>query len=171
MQSHLTIAREQGMKAGFNAYVRTLERSGLPAAKAKLDEIHSMSKRKAFAAYCADKGPDVLAKQPEPKQRRRTSRVQAESVAPVGLAAEIAQAKARLAELEAQAGVGLSHIFAKAEPKADSKVKTNLWRPWAVRKYGIPSKVGETFAYKGKRRTTTFRVVSVTTEGITTVRA
>jgi hypothetical protein len=158
--NHLAIAREKGMKAGFNAYVATLERSGLQTAQAKLAEIRSMGKRKAFAAYCASKGPDVLAR---PVTRKRTSRPAVVESVPAGLAEEVLAARKRLAELEAELN---------AQPKSQPEQgKENLWRPWAIRKYDIPTAVGATFVYKGKRRTTTFKVVRVTAEGVFTVKA
>lgn len=167
--SHLEVAAKSGMKAGFKAYMGTLQRSRLPQVIETRQALDAMTNRQAFAWYCAKHGPDVtaiqtvLVEQAAPTTRKRTSRPVAQ--APVGLAAEIAEARARLAELEAQASK-------PAAPKAKSTtVKENLWREWAVRKHNIPTKVGATFTYKGKRRTTTFVVTRVTSDGVFTKRA
>ena len=164
--SHLEVAAKSGMKAGFKAYMTTLKRSRLPEVRATLDTLNAMSSRQAFAFYCAKHGPDVTAivdaivEQPT---RKRTTR-QAEPEAPAGLAAEIAEARARLAELEKQAKAESAPKRKRTSAKAE--VKENLWREWAVRKNNIPTKVGATFTYKGKRRTTTFQVTRVTSEGV-----
>lgn len=181
VKSHIEVAATQGMKAGFNAYMSQLSRSGLPQVQAKLAELQGMRKRQRFATYCAMVGPDVTAFQAELGAAKRTPNATVVPstkitlpAAPVALSDEIAQARARLAELEA-----LAAAEAKAEKprtrssrtsKPAAEVKENLWREWAVRKHGIPQTVGATFAYKGKRRTSTFKVTRITAEGTFTVR-
>jgi hypothetical protein len=57
LAKHLQIAQTQGPKAGFNAYVETLERSGLDTAQASLNEIRGKGNKKAqFEFYCAKFG-------------------------------------------------------------------------------------------------------------------
>ena len=177
--SHLEIAAKKGMKQGFNAYMDTLRKSGLANAQATLDTLDAMSSRQAFAWYCAKHGPDVTAISSElvSEPTRNVAPVAGTTIRiagkreriPTGLASEIAQARARLAELEAQASKPKQRkrTSRKSTP---AEVQENLWRPWAIAKHGIPAKVGATFAYKGKRRTSTFKVTRVTDEGVYSVR-
>ena len=158
--THLEIAARDGMKAGFKAYTRTLVRSQLPQVVETRETLERMGKRAAFAWYCAKHGPDVIAFPPEAEPE----------VAP--LASEIEAARARLAELEAQAAKPKrTHTRSSGRTSKPEAVKENLWREWAIRKHSIPTKVGATFTYKGKRRTSTFKVTRVTNEGVYTVRA
>lgn len=162
--SHLTIASTKGMKAGLNAYMTYLSRSGLPTVQAKLAEYESLRKRQRLAHYCNEFGPQVTAEQATMRNKPRNARVVGVQVfedEPTELSDEIAQARARLAELEAAAKAAKAPKPAKVEQER----KPNVWHPWAVRKHNIPTKVGAEFTYKGKRRTSTFKVTKVTRDG------
>jgi hypothetical protein len=51
--THIDTAQLEGAKAGFNAYIAHLERSGLPGAKKTLATIKAQGNKKAqFAFYC-----------------------------------------------------------------------------------------------------------------------
>lgn len=170
--SHLTTAATQGMKAGLNAYMSYLQRSGLPTVQAKLAEYESLRKRQRLAAYCNEFGARVTAEKASMRQPRavvpapqnEACGVIVEQDSP--LASEIEQARARLAELEAAAKAAKAQKPAKAEQER----KPNVWHPWAVKKHNIPTTVGETFTYKGKRRTSTFIVTAVTDNGVESIR-
>lgn len=163
--SHLKIAATQSMKAGLNAYMVYLQRSGLPTVQAKLDAYQALPKRKRLAAYCNEFGARVTAEKASMRQPRavvpapqnEACGVIVEAEGP--LADEIAQARAVLARLEAQAAQTIE------QPKQDTVRKPNVWHPWAVRKHNIPTKVGAEFTYKGKRRTSTFKVTKVMRDG------
>lgn len=160
--SHLAIASTKGMKAGLNAYMTYLQRSGLPTVQAKLAEYESLRKRQRLAHYCNEFGAQVTAEQATMRNKPRNARVVGAQVfedEPETLSDEIAQARARLAELEAAAKQ------AATPAKQDKVRKPNVWHPWAVRKHNIPTKVGAEFTYKGKRRTSTFKVTKVTRDG------
>ncbi|MDE2098600.1 MAG: hypothetical protein KGL39_15205 [Patescibacteria group bacterium] len=172
--SHLEVAARDGMKAGFNTYMEQLQRSGLPQVRAKLAELLALPKRERFARYCATVGPDVTAMQTQrtfsahnPGQGTTITLPTEWQTIESPLAKQIAEARERLAKLEAQAKAQAPKPRT-SKPKADAK--ENLWREWAVRKHSIPTKVGATFAYKGKRRTSTFKVTRVTSEGVYSVR-
>lgn len=50
---HLEIARTEGPKAGFNAWITQMERSGLPQVQERLAEVRSQGNKKAqFEYYC-----------------------------------------------------------------------------------------------------------------------
>lgn len=161
MATHIVTAATQGMKAGFNQRKRTIKRGGLDIPVG------------TFGDYCAKFGPDVDAykasmRQPRKPQALAGVQVFADDVAEDVFADELATLRQRIAEIEAEKQ-------AASKPKAQRKQRTkaakeNLWRPWAVRKHSIPTTVGATFVYKGKRRTTTFRVTRVTSEGVYSTR-
>jgi hypothetical protein len=161
--THIQVAASKGMKAGYNARKQVLARSGLSTAQAALAE--------SFGDYCAKFGPDVTAAQAsmrnEPRKSNLVSRlVGVNPFASNPLEDEIEQARQRLAELEAQATKPAPKPKAKARASKPKTATENLWREWAVRKHGIPTTVGTTFTYKGKRRTSTFQVTRVTSEGV-----
>lgn len=158
---HTIIAATQGMKAGYNARKRVLRNSGLDTAQAAL--------RESFGDYCAKFGPDVTAAQASLRNKPRSARVV--NTEPSGLAEEILAARERLAELEAALVVESTPAPKRTRTtRKASATKENLWRSWAVAKHGIPTKVGATFDYKGKRRTSTFKVTRITDEGVFTKR-
>lgn len=166
--SHLSIAATSGMKSGLNAYMAYLRRSGLPTVQAKLNEYEALSKRKRLAHYCNEFGSRVTNEQASMRNKPRTAPVvgvrvfEDEEVIP-SLAVEIEAAQARLAEL-----IEAAKQAEKPAPKPkaqDTKRKPNVWHPWAVRKHNIPTTVGATFDYKGKRRTSTFKVTKVMRDG------
>lgn len=150
--NHILTAATQGMKAGYNQRKRTIQRGGLNVSVG------------SFSDYCAKFGPDVTAAQESMRNKPRNARVvgvRVEADEPIGLAEEILAARERLAALEATFEAESKPVRKPANRKAASKVKENRWNPWAVRKHNIPTKVGATFSYKGKRRTTTFKVTRV----------
>lgn len=170
--THVEIAATQGMKAGFNARKAVLKRGGLNTTRAAL--------RESFGDYCAKFGPDVTAVQASMRNKPRHARVigvqvfEDETTERV-LADKLAEARQRLAELEAEAATPVAAPTPKRErkqraSKSKSAVKENLWRTWAVSKHGIPAQVGAEFAYQGKRRKSIFVVTRVTSEGVYTKR-
>lgn len=164
--THIEIAATQGMKAGYKARKRVLKRGGLSTTREAL--------RQSFGDYCAKFGPDVTAVQASMRNKSRSVgvRVFADDPTELVLADKLAEARQRLAELEAEAAapVAQSKRTRKTASAKKSAVKENLWRGWAVAKHGIPEQVGAEFAYQGKRRKTTFRVTRVTDEGVYTIR-
>lgn len=53
LAKHITIAREDGPKAGFNAWIEMMERSGLPQVQERLAEVRAQGNKKAqFEYYC-----------------------------------------------------------------------------------------------------------------------
>lgn len=188
---HIQIAQTQGPKAGFNAYIETLERSGLDTAHASLEQIRAQGNKKAqFDFYCAKFGSKFGA---TPTKVDETEDLQE----------QLRVLQARLAELQGQ-GVGvvatdddwddedtatenaqgrslLARALSPSKPKtrrssgrstpSTAKVsdsKENLWRPWAITRFGIPTKVGGTFTYKSKRanKNTVHQVTRVTEDGV-----
>jgi hypothetical protein len=166
--THVEIAATQGMKAGYKARKRVLKRGGLSTTRAAL--------RESFGDYCAKFGPDVTAAQASMRNKPRSAkvvgvRVFEDDVTERVLADRLAEARQRLAELEAEAAtVEAPKRERKPASKSKSATKENLWREWAVRKHGIPTQVGAEFAYQGKRRKSIFRVTRVTSEGVYSVR-
>lgn len=59
--AHVKIAREDGPKAGFNAWKEQMRRSGLPQVKARLAEVEAQGNKKAqFDYYCAQYGKQIF---------------------------------------------------------------------------------------------------------------
>lgn len=161
LAAHLRIAQTDGPKAGFNAYVKTLERSGLEQTQEALAELRSAGNaKKQFDYYCAKFGKHF-----------GTTPVKSD---------ELAELQEKIAELTARANA-LAETPVVEKPKrsrlgrrssatttANVAGKENLWRPWAIKKYGIPEKVGATFTYKSKRanKVTTHEVVRITEDGV-----
>ena len=154
--NHIMTAATQGMKAGFNQRKRTIQRGGLGISVG------------SFGDYCAKYGPDVTAAKESLRQPRQPEaltgvRVFVDEVAEDVFSDELATLRQRIAEIEAEQQAAATP---KRERKARTKqAKANVWHPWAVRKHNIPTKVGATFTYKGKRRTSTFKVTKVTRDG------
>lgn len=67
---HIEIAREDGPKAGFTAWITQMERSGLPQVQERLAEVKAQGNRKAqFEYYCNVYGSKIFgtsAQKPEP---------------------------------------------------------------------------------------------------------
>jgi hypothetical protein len=162
--SHITVAAESGMKAGLRAYMASLAVSGLPQVAEAHGELLDMSSNERFKFYCNKFGRKVEDARGVDVKAAPRSRMQRENVVQTGAEAEIAELEARIAELRAPKP-------AKAERKSTKATKENLWRPWAIAKHNIPTQVGATFTYKGKRRTSTFKVTRVTADGVYSVRA
>jgi hypothetical protein len=169
LKQHIVIASTEGMRAGRDAYVAQCSKSGLTQVRAAAKKY---SGRKGFARYCEDFGPAVTRAQGNAPTRThsRTSIPARVEVETNPLEAQLASLRAQLALLEAQASAPVV-----ATPKPASKpatTKENLWRPWAIRKYGIPQTVGGTFVYKSKKskKSSTHQVVRVTDEGCFTVK-
>lgn len=169
LASHIRVAQTEGPKAGFNAYVATLERAGLDTAKASLAEIRAQGGKKAqFAFYCAKFGNKFGATPIKVDDSE-------------DLSEQIAELQAKLDELRSQ-GVGVvveasatrtSRNPLRRTRKAEATKKENLWRPWAIDKFGITPTVGSTFKYTSKRaggKVTTHKVVRVTADGVYAVR-
>jgi hypothetical protein len=173
VSKHIEVAVKDGMRAGLNAYMGSLAASGLDNVRARYDELLDMSGRKRFDWYCAQFGADVTAMQSvKPSRARKVRNAVTQAVAPRTIDDEIAQAKARLAELEREAKAQTAKPR-KIAKDAQPEVRELLWRPWAIERYGLPTKVGATFTYTSKKRGTvnTHRVVRKTAEGIFTRRA
>lgn len=161
--NHILTAATQGMKAGYNQRKRTIQRGGLNIAVG------------SFADYCERFGDEVTTCLSQMRNKPRTARVAKTREVGVQVFAdsredELAELRQRIAEIEAeqQAKAAKPKAARKAKPKAEQKV--NVWHPWAVRKHNIPTTVGATFTYKGKRRTSTFKVTKVTRDGIESIR-
>lgn len=213
---HIEIAQTQGPKAGFNAYIETLERSGLNTAQASLAEIRSKGNKKAqFDFYCSkfggkfgatptkvDEGDDLQAQ--IRSLQARLAELQGQGigvVAPVGVEDDDEDTSlddvddgwgvqdvvdeqggkdaitAKLARMFGHAKpteITMAEVAEVAKPKrtrsSKPKVteKENLWRPWAVARFGIPTTVGGTFTYKSKRanKNTVHQVTRVTQDGV-----
>lgn len=59
---HIEIARNDGPKAGFNAWMEMMERSGLPQVQERLAEVRSQGNKKAqFEYYCNVYGNKIFA--------------------------------------------------------------------------------------------------------------
>lgn len=209
LAKHLQIAQTQGPKAGFNAYVETLERSGLDTTRASLAELRSKGNKKAqFDFYCAKFGSKfgaTPAKVDETEDLQEQLRVlsarlaelQAEGIGVVTTATEDTDTSldevddgwtdadtddensltAKLARMFGHtkaSEITMSEVVkptrSSGRSSKASKVveKENLWRPWAVARFGIPTTVGGTFTYKSKRanRNTVHVVTRVTADGV-----
>lgn len=150
--NHIITAASKGMKAGYKQRKRTIQRGGLNV------EVGS------FSDYCTKFGPDVTAAQATMRNKPRQAAPSLED----SLAREIEAARQRLAELEAAAAAKPKARVRKPKATAqaqDTERKPNVWHEWAVRKHNIPTTVGATFVYKGKRRTTKFVVTRVAKDG------
>lgn len=176
LASHIRTAQTEGPKAGFTAYMEHLERSGLPTVQEKLATIKAAGNKKAqFEAYCAMFG----------KHFGTTPQKSDEFEA---LKAQLAEVTAALGALQA-GGTGVQVVEdedtsldeiedvptpTRSTPRSATTTngavsdKVNLWRPWAVKRFNIPRKVGSTFTYQSKRagQDTTHQVVRVTTQGV-----
>lgn len=167
---HIITAATLGPRAGRDEYVAKCRTSGLPAVRAAGEKYAG---RKGFARYCKDFANAITKAQGGAVAPARTSRTTIPAQPEVEsnpLVAEIAALRAQLALLETQASAPVV-----ATPKAAPKPKTvreNLWRPWAVRKFGIPTTVGGTFTYVSKksRKASTHKVTRVTADGCYTVK-
>lgn len=165
--SHIEVAATQGMNAGRQAYVERCSRSGLPTVQAAAKLYKG---RRGLARYCAKFGADVDAitgalTRTSPRPTRSSGRTYTPPVL-----TEREQLLARLAELDAQEAPVVDVRPARASKP--QTVKENLWRPWAIRKYGIPTRVGGTFTYVSKKshKASTHKVVRVTSDGAYTVK-
>lgn len=162
---HITTAATLGMRAGRDEYVAKCATSGLPQVRAAASKY---SGRKGFARYCDDFGPAVTKAQGGTTTRTHTRSTPREVVEVSPIEAQLASLRAQLALLEAEAAAPV------ATPPASkpATTKENLWRPWAIRKYGIPQKVGGTFVYTSKKskKASTHKVVRVTEDGVFTVK-
>lgn len=193
---HIQIAQTQGPKAGFNAYVETLERSGLEQARASLAEIQGKGNKKAqFEFYCSKFGgkfgstpakvdeADDLAEQVRVLSAR-LAELQAQGIGVVAPVLHTDDEDTSLddvddgwtqADTDAENAQGrslLARVTGKRQTRSTTKAKDaskeNLWRPWAVARFGIPTQVGGTFTYKSKRanRNTVHQVTRVTPDGV-----
>lgn len=207
LAKHIQIAQTQGPKAGFNAYMETLERSGLDTAQASLNDIRSKgNKRAQFDYYCAKFGSkfgatptnvdeaDDLAEQLRVLQTR-LAELQAQGIGVVAVedTEEIEDEDTSLDDVDdgwtqgdtdAENAIGRSLIqraLGAAKPKRTTARSTrttnggngvsdkeNLWRPWAIARFGIQPQVGSTFTYTSKRagRNTVHQVTRVAPDGI-----
>lgn len=165
VKTHIAIAASEGMKAGFNAYTSKLQASGLPEVRKAAKEFKG---RKGFALYCTRFGADVDAAKGALTRTTRTHTRSSRTTTPVLSERELLLA--RLAELDAAEAPVVAPRPARASKP--TTVKENLWRPWAIRKYGIPTTVGGTFVYTSKksRKSSTHQVVRVTADGCYTVK-
>jgi hypothetical protein len=198
LAKHIQIAQTQGPKAGFNAYMETLDRSGLDTVQALAEEIRSKGNKKAqFEFYCAKFGNKFGATPTKVDEHE-------------DLAEQVKVLQARLEELQGQ-GIGVvavededtslddvddgwtqgdtdaenaigrsliqkvlnpgkraSRTTTTAAPNGGVSDKENLWRPWAIARFGIQPVPGSTFTYKSKRaaRNTVHQVTRVTQDGI-----
>lgn len=165
---HILTAATSGPRAGRDEYVAKCRQSGLPAVRAAGAKYEG---RKGFARYCNDFAAAITKAQGNPVTRTsRTTIPATPEVESNPLAVEIAALRAQLALLETQA-VAPVVATPKAAPKP-KVAKENLWRAWAVRKFGIPTKVGGTFTYVSKKsgKASTHKVTRVTADGCYTVK-
>lgn len=163
VKTHIAIAASEGMKAGFNAYTSKLQASGLPEVRKAAKEFKG---RKGFALYCTRFGADVDAAKGTFTRSTRTHTRSSGRTQPLN---EREQLLARLAELDAQEAAVVEVKPARASKP--TTVKENLWRPWAIRKYGIPTTVGATWVYTRKNGgKSTHKVVRVTADGVFTTK-
>lgn len=166
IKTHIAIAASEGMKAGHKAYTRKLRASGLPEVRAAADQFKG---RRGFALYCTRFGADVDAAKGQLTRPTRTYTRSSRTLVSVPVLSEREQLLARLAELDAQEAA-----VVEVRPSRSSKpttVKENLWRPWAIRKYGIPTTVGNTWVYTRKNGgKSTHKVVRITADGVFTVK-
>lgn len=97
--------------------------------------------------------------------------------AQVDQAARIAALEAELAALKGERKSATTALLERNEaartPAKPASEKSYLWRPWAINKHNLPTKVGATFRYRSKKsgKVNVHRVVKVTSEGVTSVRA
>jgi hypothetical protein len=165
---HIITAATLGPRAGRDEYVAKCRTSGLPAVRAAGEKYAG---RKGFARYCNDFAAAITKAQGgSTRVSRTTIPASPEVIESNPLAAEIAALRAQIALLETKA---VAPAKPKAKPAAKSATtKENLWRPWAVRKFGIPTTVGGTFVYTSKksRKASTHQVVRVTQDGCYTVK-
>lgn len=160
--NHILTAATQGMKAGYNQRKRTIQRGGLNLTVG------------SFADYCSKHGPAVAkaqARMKQPVSNQGGRRVVEE---PCGVIVEandeLAELRQRIAEIEAEQQAKAAKPKSRKPKAKNDKPKVNVWHPWAIRKHNIPTTVGATFAYKGKRRTSTFKVTKVTANGVESIR-
>lgn len=162
--NHILTASTQGMKAGYNQRKRTIQRGGLNIAVG------------SFGDYCQKFGPEVTAckaQMRQPVSNNGGTRVVEE---PLGVLVfsdesdELTQLRQRIAEIEAEQQAKAAKPKATRKAKKADKPKVNVWHPWACKKHNIPTTVGATFTYKGKRRTSTFKVTKVTANGVESIR-
>lgn len=197
---HIQVAQTQGPKAGFNAYMETLRRSGLPTAQAVLDEFESQGNKKAqFEYYCAKFGtkfgstPSSVDEHDDLAQQVRVlqARLAELSEQGIGVVATEVDDEDEIdtslddvddgwteQDTEAENVVGRSLLQKalgrstpkpkKAPAKKQAESKENLWRPWAITRFGIPMQVGGTFTYVSKRAktNTVHQVTRITPDGV-----
>lgn len=109
LAKHIEIAREDGPKAGFNAWIDMMERSGLPQVQERLAEVREQGNKKAqFEYYCNVYGDKIFGRQ------SRSSNVVHEDT--------------NLGDLAENAGSDVQELFAqflalvgKGQPQADDE--------------------------------------------------
>lgn len=116
-----------------------------------------------------DKGTVAVPKQTEQEKALRKVIAEAEAV----LASLGNENHSRRVTKKARTVIEAPAVAAQARATKPGAAVENLWRTWAVEKYGIPTKKGATFAYTSSRangQVTTHRVTKVTDEGVYAVR-
>lgn len=148
--AHAAIALNEGMKAGYRAYMAA------PGHDRSFDILNS---KRGFDRYCGEFGPylDVLNDVREPELD------------------ELAQLQAEIRELKAQIQAGAKPIkVAKAKVakvKASKFVgRESTFSNAVIERKNLPTEVGETFRWKGTNGTSTWEVVEDYGDGIAAVR-
>lgn len=163
--AHIRIAQTDGAKAGFNAYLEMLKRSGLPTVAATLREIEQKGNKKAqFDFYCSKFGSKFGNAQVDNSldDVDDTPTIDPE----VGdLLAQLDALKARIAGLTDAAPAQRTTRSSGASQGNTSTNKPATFKAGAIRVKQIPTQVGATFTYKGKTRNTKMRVIAVSGSG------
>lgn len=154
---HAAIALDEGMKAGFRAYM---------ASPGHNRELDSLPKKAAFDRYCGEFGPylDVLADVQEPELDELDA-----------LRAEIDELKAELKAARKGSKTQAQPAARKAKKAPKAKVSEFVGRESTfsnavIERKGLPTEVGDTFRWKGANGTSTWEVVEDYGDGIAAIR-
>lgn len=162
--SHITVASAQGMKAGLRAYMASLASSGLGTVAARYDALTDMPSNDRFKWYCNTFTVEVNEAKGVTTKAAPRSKAQRAAVVQTGLEQEIADAKALLARLIAQAEAQPATVEGSTRtkaPKGKSKVGSK-WATSVIARNGGKAKVGAKFVYtNGQGVQSTWAVTSI----------
>jgi hypothetical protein len=163
-KSHITIAANDGMKAGLRAYMASLVTSGLTPVQERYDTLSDMSSADRFRWYCNEFSSKVTNARGVTTKAAPRAKAQKVEVVQTALEREIAEAKAVLARLIAQAEAQTAPVAPSTRTKA-RKGKSALGSKWAisvVERNGGKAKVGAKFNYtNGQGVKSTWTVTSI----------
>ena len=181
LPKHVQVAATEGMKAGYRQFSTVASKSGLPTVKRAWRPYKALNSKGRFNLYCSQFGPTVEslgvptagATRASVVDERTSPKIQALLELKAELLAEIDREIESLSNEGVQAFEDEAKPAAKRKPRkaTTSKDDPSTFSAAVVARKGLPTKVGKTFTYQGKRGSSKWVVVGSTKAGITAVRA